>query len=240
MSRCGSTLIAQMLARLPSAVVLSEPQPLDGLLRLRRAAPDLTDETLLRWFRGMMSAAGRPRRGEQRLFVKFNAWHVLELPFVARAFPGVPWLFAFREPRAVLRSQARSAGPEILAGTIDPEYVGIRDPAELTSRDYGARVLASFCDAALRHRHAGRGMFVDYAALPGAMHSHVANFFGLRLSTTDARRMDEAAVRDTKAAVTTPRLDAPQNEAALEHLAAAWLDAPYAALRAAAATSPNG
>jgi hypothetical protein len=238
MSRCGSTLIAQMLARLTSAVVLSEPQPLDALLRLRRGAPDLAEETLVRWFRGMLSALGRPRRGEQRLFVKFHAWHVLELPFIARAFPGVPWLFVFREPRAVLRSQARSAGPEILPGTIDPAYLDIRDPAELASRDYGARVLASFCAAALRHRALGRAMFVDYAALPGAVTSQVANFFGLRLSSTDAQRMDEAALLDAKMHVAAPPLDpSDDREAALEHLAAAWLDAPHAALRASAVTS---
>ncbi|HEY0380808.1 MAG TPA: hypothetical protein VGC72_01175 [Candidatus Elarobacter sp.] len=237
MSRCGSTLIAQMLAGLPSAVVLSEPQPLDALIRLRRGAPNLPEETLLRWFRGMVSALGRPRRGEQRLFVKFHAWHVLELPFIARAFPGVPWLFVFREPRAVLRSQARNAGPELLAGMIDPAYLGIQDPAELASPDYGARVVASFCDAALRHRAVGRGMFVDYAALPGAVTSHVSEFFALPRSAADTQRMHEAALRDTKAALTAPRLHAPQDGAAtVEHMAATWLDAPYAALRALATT----
>ena len=110
MSRCGSTLIAQMLAQLSATIVLSEAQPLDALLRLRQQGVD--EEALIGWLRAMVSALGRPRFGEQRLFVKFHAWHVLELPLIARAFPGVPWVFVFREPRAVLRSHARIAGAE--------------------------------------------------------------------------------------------------------------------------------
>jgi hypothetical protein len=120
---------------------------------------------------------------------------------------------------------------------IDPAYLGIQDPAELASPDYGARVVASFCDAALRHRAVGRGMFVDYAALPGAVTSHVSEFFALPRSAADTQRMHEAALRDTKAALTAPRLHAPQDGAAtVEHMAATWLDAPYAALRALATT----
>ena len=37
-SRCGSTLLAQMLARLDSHIVLSEPPPLDQLLRAHYAS----------------------------------------------------------------------------------------------------------------------------------------------------------------------------------------------------------
>jgi hypothetical protein len=235
MSRCGSTLIAHMLAQLSAAVVLSEPQPLDALLRLRRRGVD--DATVIGWLRAMTSALARPRNGEERLFIKFHAWHVLELPFIARAFPGVPWLFVFREPRAVLRSQARNAGAEFIAGTIDPAYVVIRDATELASPDYGARVVASFCRAALEHRGVGRGLFVDYAALPGAVAERIAAFFGLSLSAADVRRMDQAVPVDTKASVTeTSRSLTQTEEASIGQFAATWLDASYDALRAFAVT----
>ena len=39
MSRCGSTLVSQMLAALPGVVALSEPAPLDIVLKLADAEP---------------------------------------------------------------------------------------------------------------------------------------------------------------------------------------------------------
>ncbi len=239
MSRCGSTLIAQMLASLGAAIVLSEPQPLDALLRLRRRMTELgQEEKLARWVRALVGALGRPQAGERHLFVKFHAWHVLELPFIARAFPGVPWAFAFREPRAVLRSHAHSVGAELAAGTIDPAYLGL-DPAAahaLPPDEYGARVLAALCNAALANAQLGRASFVDYAALPGAVPAQLLGFFGVPAGERDAERMRAAAERDTKAVgmAFQPRpQDGPQQAAEL--LATTWLDGPYAALRALAA-----
>ena len=237
MSRCGSTLIAQMLARLSDTIVLSEPQPLDALLRLRGRGVD--DETLARWFRAMVSALAQPRRGEHRLFVKFHAWHVLELPFIARAFPGVPWTFVFREPRAVLRSQVTSPGAEAVLGTIDPAYVGLDYAAgyAMPPGEYAARVVAAFCEAALRYAGTGRSAFVEYAALPDAVFSELLPFFGVRAGAADAARMRDAARLDSKDAAAAFRARAGHADAPdeIERLAATWLDAPYAALRAAAA-----
>jgi hypothetical protein len=235
MSRCGSTLIAQMLARLSATIVLSEPQPLDALLRLRGR---VDDDTLLGWLRAMVSALAQPRNGERRLFVKWHAWHVLELPFIARAFPGVPWVFVFREPRAVLRSQARSRGAETILGTIDPAYLGLgyETGYAMPPGEYGARAVAAFCDAALRYAGTGRSAFVEYAALPDAVFSRLLGFFGVRAGAADAERMRDVTALDTKDVGDgrPPRAEHADPSGEIERLAAALLDAPYAALRARA------
>jgi hypothetical protein len=249
MSRCGSTLIAQMLSRMSDTIVLSEAQPLDALLRLRGRVPGLDDETLAEYTRAMLSALAQPRAGERRLFVKFHAWHVLELPFIAWAFPGVPWAFVFREPRAVLASQARNAGPEMFAGNLDPAHLGL-DAAgahALPPDEYCARLIAAFCDAALRHAETGRACFVGYGGLPETVFSQLLPFFGIEPSADDVQRMRDVAGLDTKRSVhmAEPR-DArttsstagaqPSNaDRALGALAARWLDEPYAALCARAA-----
>lgn len=243
MSRCGSTLIAQMLASLRVAIVLSEPQPIDALLRLRaRMRGPEQEEKLIGWLRALVGALGRPHAGERHLFVKFHAWHVLELPFIARAFPGVPWAFVFREPRAVLRSQAKSIGAELVAGTIDPAYVGLDAAAAhaLPPDEYGVRVLAAFCGTALRNAPLGRSRFVDYAALPDAVPAQLLDFFGVPSADVDAEQMRAVAELDTKRAGSAFRLapgEAKETGAAVERLAAAWLDEPYAALRALAGSA---
>jgi Sulfotransferase family len=236
MSRCGSTLITQMLARLPNVVVLSEPQPFDGLLRLRDRGHADADKTLVRRLRGLMRALA-PDSDEPRVVVKLHAWHVLELSLLARACPQTPVVFVFREPRGVLRSQARNAGAEVLAGTIDPAYAGIRDAAELARPDYGARVLAAMCEAALRHAATGEMLFVDYETLPDAVFTRVLPFLGLPFSGADESVLREIARNHTKREGERFRPDAALVGPALDAQAARWLDAPYAALRALAGVS---
>ncbi|HEY6235402.1 MAG TPA: hypothetical protein VIW69_09905 [Candidatus Elarobacter sp.] len=233
MSRCGSTLVAQMLARLSATIVLSEPQPLDALLRLRGCGVD--DDTLIRWFRTMVSALAERRDGEHPLFVKLYAWHVLELPFIARTYPNVPWIFVFREPREVLRSQVRSLGPEAVVGTIAPEYLGLDYAAgcAMPPAEYAARAVGAFCEAALRYPGSGRSAFLDYATLPDAVFSELLPFFGVDAGDADRARMRDAALLDSKESSTglRARADDADSAAEIERLAAAWLDAPYAALR---------
>ena len=240
MSRCGSTLITQMLAQLSSAIVLSEAQPLDALLRLRGRSTD--DDTLTRWLRGMMSSFVLPLGGERRLIVKFHAWHVLELDFIASVFPGVPCIFVFREPRDVLASQARLPGAELFPGTIDPAFCGLEleTALQLPPEEYGARVLAAFCAAALRPGRPDRCAFVDYADLPEIVFSELLERFELRAGGDDLRRMRDVMRLDSKKAGTPFRARGeggdPSGE--IDRLAARWLDEPYAALRARAVPRP--
>ena len=63
-------------------------------------------EQRIEWLRGVVSALGQPRLGtEKHLFIKFDAWKVLDLPLIRRAFPAVPWIFLYRDPVEVLTSQ---------------------------------------------------------------------------------------------------------------------------------------
>ncbi len=238
MSRSGSTLIAQMLARLSGTVVLSEPQPIDGVLRFLRAGV-WDDETALRRFRALLGVLRRPHHGERRAFVKFHAWHVLELPFIARAFPETPWIFAFREPRAVLLSQEKDPGAEIIPWTLDPRRAGI-EPAAIASMsqgEYCARMLAAFCEAALAHAAGGRSRFLDYAQLPDAVFSTVLPFFDVSPSPDETHRLHEAADFDVKHEGEAFRPERVSRVSAeVERLATLWLDPLYAALRERAAS----
>src|ERR1044072_5687522 len=64
MSRCGSTVVTQMLAALTRNVVLSEPAPIDQILRIWDRLPDVPQPELVQGLRGMVAAAGRrPRLG---------------------------------------------------------------------------------------------------------------------------------------------------------------------------------
>jgi hypothetical protein len=239
MSRCGSTLIAQMLARLDATIVVSEAQPFEALLRAHRLAGGESDgDGTVRQLRALAAVLGRPRWGERRLFIKLHAGHVLDLPLFERAFPATPWIFAFREPRAVLRSQARQPGPELLPGTIDPPPRGIEppEPGAFDADDYGAQMLAAFCEAALTGAPSPRARFVAYESLPDAVEPTILPWFGIVPSDSERERLREIARADTKreGAFDAAR-DRDRVSEAIDRLSARRLDDVYARLCAHAA-----
>jgi hypothetical protein len=63
MSRCGSTLLTQMLAALPTTLALSEPSPLEAVLRARTGPSSLSDTEACALFRWMVAALGPTGRG---------------------------------------------------------------------------------------------------------------------------------------------------------------------------------
>jgi hypothetical protein len=198
LSRCGSTLVSQMLAAVAANIVVSEPPPFDQVLNfpMSASAPDPRIASL----RGLMSAWARPRGAETRFFVKFDSWHLLELPAILDAFPGVPWIFLYRDPVEVLVSHHRVPGAQTVPGFVNPRRLGL-DPASVDPAavgEYAARVLAQICKAALAFTGRGRGLLVNYRELPGAVPAAIARHFGAEFTPEEEAGMGAAALRDAK------------------------------------------
>lgn len=109
MSRCGSTLLAKAMARVPEHIVIDEGTPLnDGLWHYFTngwRTPVIASDENLTLFRNIVLALGRRRTPEQQTyFVKMRSWNVLFVEFIMRAFPDVPCLFVYREPAEVIVS----------------------------------------------------------------------------------------------------------------------------------------
>jgi hypothetical protein len=196
MSRCGSTLSSQMLAALPQSVVLSEAPPIDTVLRARFRGPELTDERRVAWLQWIVNALAQPRQGgETQCFIKFDSWHVADLPLIHRAFPDTPWVFLYREPIEVMASHANHRGAQMMQGVLEPEIFGLDRAAvrQTPFEEYCARVIGSFCEAALRHRGVGKGLLLNYRQLPDAIPDLVSGHFGVNLDESDLGRMRSAA-----------------------------------------------
>lgn len=195
-SRCGSTLLARMAAALPGTVVLSEAATVDHVLRAR-----VPQDTRIEWLRALLNVLGQPRRDrERRLVVKFDASHVLELALVQRAFPGVPCIFLYREPAAVIASQLRSPGVHMVPGMLDMASIGMSLPdiLRLDGDEYAGRVLGAFYAAAASHAALGRVTLMNYAQFPEAGMSQVLAWFGLANSAEARRRVEHACGSDAK------------------------------------------
>jgi hypothetical protein len=197
MSRCGSTVVSRMLAALERNVVLSEPAPLDQVVRLPSRL-DLPPDALASLMRGMVAALGRKRRASERdLFIKLDAWHVLLLPLFRRAFPNVPWIFIYREPLEVIASLIRSRPTALFPNWIPASLLSSPAPsARLNEDEYAVLVLANYLRAAIEHRDGG--LLVEYGELPDAACMKILDHFGLRYGEADRAAMHEAAMYDSK------------------------------------------
>jgi hypothetical protein len=128
-SRCGSTLLAQVLAGFASHIVLSEPPPLDALLRANYGDPAVADRQSA-WIAALLSAWSQRRMGTERALVaKLDAWNIFELPLLRGAFPDTPWIFLYRDPLEIVASHLDAPGRHMVPGLI-----GARSPVPSSMR----------------------------------------------------------------------------------------------------------
>ncbi len=200
MSRCGSTLISQMLAALPQNIVISEAGPVDSILRANWRDPEIGDAARIAWLRALIAAYGRKRSGrEQHLYIKFDSWHTLCLDLVRRAFPGVPWIFLYRNPVEVMASHRRMTGAQMVPGNLPPGFLGIDIAAlpEMSLQEYCARVLERICGAAVAHQDKMARLY-NYRQLPEVVWSDLLAHFHVAYSPSEVERMREVARLDAK------------------------------------------
>jgi aspartyl/asparaginyl beta-hydroxylase len=118
-SRCGSTLVSQMLSRLSAAIVLAEVPFFDEILR-----SSLPVDKLLR---AAISLYGRKRTGNERhLFIKTDSWHLFFCHQLRAMYPEVPFILLYRTPGEVIRSHEKRRGMQAVPGMIESSLLGLR------------------------------------------------------------------------------------------------------------------
>lgn len=233
-SRCGSTLMAQMLAALPDSIVLSEPPPLDSLLRAERSAPSLSGH-LQDHVAALLSAYGQPRQGnERRLFVKLDTWNLFEASLLAALYPQVPRIFLYRDPLEIAVSQLRQPGMHCIPGLLGATGLdALADAQRQLSRSaYISRVIGRTLEAGLELCRCHGGIPVNYCELPDAAWGRLAA--PLAISKADIALMQDAAQIDAKNPGTAFSADSEQKRraasAGLQADIACWASEHYTEL----------
>lgn len=189
-SRCGSTLLTQMLATLPQCVALSEPPIIDSLLyHYQQGILDRLHCISL--LRGVARALGQRRSAQQQhLVIKLDCWHLQHLDVLREAFPEVPALFLYRQPLQVVASHQRQRGPQMLPSMLDPDWV--KAPDDLLPGDldvYCLHVLNRFMQTALTAAHNGQLIPVNYNRLPDVVPDRLLPLLGIALSEEQRTEM---------------------------------------------------
>jgi hypothetical protein len=192
-SRCGSTLLSRALGALPGGRAISEAAAIDDLVGL----PGIDATTRSSALRGLVAALGRRdpiARGP--LVVKLDAVAVFDLAVLRDAFRSTPRVFVYRDPRAVIASQMRIRGAQMVPGMIarhTPPGTGDAGSGE----EYCAAMLDRFAEAALAGLDDG-DLLVSYEELPDAVSTRVMPHIGLEPSPHAREIVQATAAVDVK------------------------------------------
>jgi hypothetical protein len=201
LSRCGSTLVAQMFAALSEALVMSEPPVFDQVIRASTLCPDLSPEEHIAWLRWMLSALGQRRKPNQgRLVVKLDAWAIVQWRLIRQAFPDAPCIFLYRDPLEVIVSHLARRGYHMIPGTLSTDDAGLEntDGQSLSTEEYCASVLDRYLQAALDAARFGAVQLVNYSSLPLSVPERIAPHFGFDVKWCERALFATAARRDAK------------------------------------------
>ncbi len=191
-SRCGSTLLTQMLAALPECISMSEPPIIDSILRLhygggcRMKTEDLLGRAV--------SALGQKRFPHERhFFVKLDSWHVRSLSLFRLAFPATPFIFLYRRPEEIIASHGRQRGRQMVPGLVDAGMPPLDFvlPEDWNLEGYCHRILESFFREAARH--ADELIFVNYGQLPQFAWTELPELLDMALTAGQIDAMESRA-----------------------------------------------
>lgn len=165
-SRCGSTLLSQLLGMDHRIISLAEVPFFDNILRLpykevnyKRQIPELLQAGIALY--------GRQRHGaEEHLTIKTDSWHIFFRKQIRELYPDVPFILLYRHPQEVIRSHQKLRGLQAVPNLIEPAVFGFtkKEIANLSLDEYIARVLKKYYSAYLQTIKEDRNSFlINYA-----------------------------------------------------------------------------
>lgn len=149
-SRCGSTVISQLLGLNSTNIILSEVPFIDELLRL--GVRNKSVEAIIQFVESAIKLYGAKRNNsQQNLFIKTDSWHVHFYEHYRQLYPDSPFIFLYRRPDEVIRSQQQKRGMQAVPSVLEAEIFGF-DKQVITSMpldEYMAMVIETYFEAFL-------------------------------------------------------------------------------------------
>ena len=151
-SRCGSTLLSQLLALDEKNIVLSEVPFLDQLLRIPFSQTKISTEESDQYFSETIRFYAQKRNGDEtNLFIKLDSWHLLFYDRIRSLYPDIPFVILYRSPADIIRSQQRARGMQSVPGMLEREIFGFTESDFTSDLDlHMSRVLEKYFAQILR------------------------------------------------------------------------------------------
>jgi hypothetical protein len=194
-SRCGSTLLSQLLSVQAENIVLSEVPFFDELLRTGFNLQQMNE--LLSVLKSSIKLYGARRNSMQKnLFVKTDSWHIHFYKELRVLYPDVPFIFLYRRPDEVIRSHQKLRGMQAVPGVIEPALFGFdaNEVMQMNFDEYTAEVLESYMRAFINILKSDKNsMAINYNEGAMNMMYKIAAFTKLPISADDEAVMIQRA-----------------------------------------------
>jgi len=194
-SRCGSTLVSQLLDTDEQNICLAEVPFFDDVLRLPFKNTDWTTNKTGQLFTDALKFYGQKRTGnETRLFVKTDSWHIFFYEQIRERYPEVPFILLYRTPAEVLYSHTKKRGMQSVPGVIEPQLFGF-EPEEALNQSldvYTANVLERYLGRYLEIAQKDKNtLLLNYNQGPIPMVQDIAAFTQTPISDDILLKMKE-------------------------------------------------
>lgn len=198
-SRCGSTLLRNMLAAVSGSLALGEPLIVSEVL-----GGDVPPERRAARLEGTIRSLCHPYAGDEtRFFIKLQSSCTVDLELFRTCFPDTPVVYLYRDPIEVMVACLHEGGSNWMRARSDPRVAArltgldakvVRDA---TAEEYAARTIGHYLERA----HAQRGPLlpVNYSRLlrPETLEA-ICRFFGLADVGAAVEQMRAASQPDAK------------------------------------------
>ena len=192
-SRCGSTLVSQLLSLQPSNIVLSEVPFFDELLRW--GYKNHWNQAFLPLYKAAISIyAAKRNKSSTHLFIKTDSWDVHFYKQIRKLYPQVPFILLYRRPDEVIRSQQKKRGMQAVPGLIEPEIFGFdkKEILHLNLDEYMARVIESYLQAFVKILNEDKwALPVNYNEGAITIVNKIAAFTGLAINDKEMEMMKQ-------------------------------------------------
>lgn len=197
-SRCGSTLLSQLLAQNADNIALSEVPFFDDLLRW--GFRNNTVQKILPTVKAAIAFYGIKRNNEQRLFIKADSWHIHFYKAYRELFPGIPIILLYRRPDEVIRSHQKQPGMHAVQGVIEPSLFGFDDAVfHLSLDEYRAKVLEGYYNSFTAILQQDKKAFAfDYKEGMVNIIHQVMDICGIPVTETQSKLIKERSTQHSK------------------------------------------
>jgi len=195
-SRCGSTLVSQLLATLPRHIVLSEVPLFDQILRLQVNHAGFDEQATSKLFTSALKFYGQNKTTDPQsdVFIKADCWHLFFYEQLRRLYPKIPFIIIYRSPDAVFRSHRKMPGLHTIPYLIEPALFGFEAGSGVfeTLETYLAAVIESYLKKSLDIVSAdNHTLLLNYNEGPMPILNQIAAFAGISLSAQELGDMAE-------------------------------------------------
>jgi hypothetical protein len=194
-SRCGSTLLTQLLSTDEQNIVLSEVPFFDNLLRAPYQPSGISKQEAAILLKAAFKFYGQKRAGnETHLYVKLDSWHINFYQELRELFPDVTFIMLYRKPNEVLDSHRKLRGMQAIPTVIEPAIFGFT-AEDLTVNNldaYLAKVLACYFEKFLEiTENDPHCILLNYNEGIMTMVDRIASFAGIEFDAGQLASMHE-------------------------------------------------